>query len=104
MACIVGVIHHGGAGTTVAALRAGVPSMAIPFAFDQSIYGDRLSSLQCGAVPIAANRVTVSSLVEAITYMQHHHATMTAAARRIASELAAEHGPTTAAEFVAKHL
>jgi rhamnosyltransferase subunit B len=30
------VVHHGGIGTTSLALRAGVPSLIVPFAFDQS--------------------------------------------------------------------
>jgi UDP:flavonoid glycosyltransferase YjiC (YdhE family) len=30
------VVHHGGVGTTSHALRAGVPTLIVPFAFDQS--------------------------------------------------------------------
>jgi UDP:flavonoid glycosyltransferase YjiC (YdhE family) len=39
------VIHHGGAGTTHAACRAGVPSIIIPFAGDQSFWAGRLAIL-----------------------------------------------------------
>ncbi len=34
------IIHHGGGGTTAASLRAGVPSMVIPFALDQPFWAD----------------------------------------------------------------
>jgi UDP:flavonoid glycosyltransferase YjiC (YdhE family) len=30
-------VHHGGAGTTAAALRAGVPSVVVPFMADQPV-------------------------------------------------------------------
>ena len=33
------VVHHGGAGTTAEGLRAGVPTVIVPFAFDQPFWG-----------------------------------------------------------------
>ncbi|RIK27839.1 MAG: glycosyltransferase, partial [Anaerolineae bacterium] len=35
------VVHHGGAGTTAAGLRAGIPNIVIPFAGDQMFWGKR---------------------------------------------------------------
>lgn len=46
------VIHHGGAGTTASAIRAGVPSMATPFFSDQHFWGERIRTLGVGAAPI----------------------------------------------------
>jgi UDP:flavonoid glycosyltransferase YjiC (YdhE family) len=48
------VVHHGGAGTTAAALRAGVPSVPIPVQFDAFFWAARLSSLGVspGSVPL----------------------------------------------------
>ena len=43
------VIHHGGAGTTIAALRAGIPSVTIPHAFDQFALSQRLLDLGCAS-------------------------------------------------------
>ena len=42
------VVHHGGAGTTAAAIKAGVPSVIIPFFFDQGFWADRLEKLGAG--------------------------------------------------------
>jgi UDP:flavonoid glycosyltransferase YjiC (YdhE family) len=48
------VVHHGGAGTTATALRAGVPSMAVPFFADQFFWARRAAGLGVGppALPI----------------------------------------------------
>lgn len=58
-----GVIHHGGAGTTARALRAGRPSMAIPLIADQWFWGYRVQTLGAGPAPLAADRVTLKELV-----------------------------------------
>jgi len=51
---IAAVVHHGGAGTTGAALRA----VVVPFAMDQPFWGSRVAALGAGPEPIprAANR------------------------------------------------
>lgn len=46
------VIHHGGAGTTAAALRAGVPALAIPHNFDQPFWGRRIHELGVAPPPL----------------------------------------------------
>jgi len=38
-------VHHGGASTTAASLRAGVPSIIVPFFADQPAWGQRLADL-----------------------------------------------------------
>ncbi len=52
------VVHHGGAGTTAAAIRAGIPSVIIPFFFDQGFWADRLEKL--GAGPPLLSKKTLS--------------------------------------------
>jgi sterol 3beta-glucosyltransferase len=47
-----GAVHHGGAGTTAAALRAGIPSLVVPQASDQFFWGRRVRSLGAGPEPI----------------------------------------------------
>jgi UDP:flavonoid glycosyltransferase YjiC (YdhE family) len=61
------VVHHGGAGTTAEGLRAGVPTVIVPFAFDQSFWGARIKSLGLGPEPIPQNKLTAVRLAAAIS-------------------------------------
>ncbi len=45
------VVHHGGAGTTHAAARAGLPSVVLPFIMEQRFWGMRLAQLGAAAAP-----------------------------------------------------
>ena len=60
------VVHHGGAGTTAAGLRAGVPSIPTPFFGDQPFWGQRVQALGVGPAPIPRRRLTVDRLAEAM--------------------------------------
>jgi len=60
------VVHHGGAGTTAAGLRAGVPSVVVPFFGDQPYWGGRVAALGAGPAPILRKRLTVERLAAAI--------------------------------------
>jgi UDP:flavonoid glycosyltransferase YjiC (YdhE family) len=42
------VVHHGGAGTTAASLRGGVPTLILWTGFDQRIWGVRVKKLKVG--------------------------------------------------------
>jgi rhamnosyltransferase subunit B len=56
------VIHQGGIGTCAEALRAGIPSLVIPFGFDQPDNGERLRKLGVGKV-LPRRRFSLESLV-----------------------------------------
>jgi UDP:flavonoid glycosyltransferase YjiC (YdhE family) len=43
------VVHHGGAGTTAASLRAGVPTLILSTDLDQTLWGVRVKRLKVGA-------------------------------------------------------
>jgi UDP:flavonoid glycosyltransferase YjiC (YdhE family) len=60
------VVHHGGAGTTSAGLRAGVPSIVIPFFADQPFWGRRVADLGVGPAPIPFKQLTPDRLARAI--------------------------------------
>jgi UDP:flavonoid glycosyltransferase YjiC (YdhE family) len=60
------VVHHGGAGTTAAALRAGVPSVVVPHMIDQSAWGRRMHALGAGPAPIRRRRLSMERLHAAI--------------------------------------
>ena len=61
------LVHHGGAGSTALALKAGIPSVTIYFGFDQKLWGDRVHALGAGPAPISAERLTAAALASAIT-------------------------------------
>jgi sterol 3beta-glucosyltransferase len=60
------VVHHGGAGTTAAALRAGLPAVIVPFAVDQPFWGMRVAALGAGPKPISQRRLTPETLSRAL--------------------------------------
>ena len=60
------VVHHGGAGTTAAGLRAGIPTVIMPFFADQPFRGRRVYELGAGTPPIPRKRLSVERLAEAI--------------------------------------
>lgn len=64
---VAAVVHHGGAGTTAAGLRAGCPSVICPFALDQPYWGSRVAALGAGPPPIRQKRLTVDRLAQAIS-------------------------------------
>ncbi|HEY1013043.1 MAG TPA: nucleotide disphospho-sugar-binding domain-containing protein, partial [Herpetosiphonaceae bacterium] len=60
------VVHHGGAGTTGAGLRAGCPTLICPFFGDQSFWGRQVARLGVGVPPIPQRRLTVDRLTAAL--------------------------------------
>lgn len=55
--------HHGGAGTTGASLRAGIPTIVKPFFGDQFFWGDRVEALGAGT---CVRKLTVEGLTDAL--------------------------------------
>ena len=60
------VVHHGGSGTTAAGLRAGKPSVIVPFFSDQPFWGWRVHQLGAGPKPIPRKKLTPERLAQAI--------------------------------------
>lgn len=60
------VAHHGGAGTTGAGLRAGKPTVIVPFIADQPFWGQQIEKLGLGPAPIPQKRMTAAALAEAL--------------------------------------
>lgn len=63
---VCAVVHHGGAGTTGAALKAGIPSVIIPFFFDQGFWADRLEKLGAGPPRLSKKALTPKSMTDCI--------------------------------------
>jgi UDP:flavonoid glycosyltransferase YjiC (YdhE family) len=60
------VVHHGGAGTTAAGLRAGKPTLIIPHLGDQPYWGRRVHELGVGAKPRVRHTLSESALASGI--------------------------------------
>jgi len=60
------VVHHGGAGTTAAAMQAKVPNIIIPFGGDQPFWGNCVYRQGLGPKPIMRKRLTADNLSAAI--------------------------------------
>jgi UDP:flavonoid glycosyltransferase YjiC (YdhE family) len=93
------VVHHGGAGTMAAAVRAGVPAVIIPFFGDQPFWGRRYYELGVTPAPIPHKRLTVERLARAIqlaTGDEAIHTRMQALSERIREE----HGVRRAIEII----
>ncbi len=87
------VIHHGGAGTTAAGLRAGIPNIVIPFAGDQLFWGKRIHAIGAGPEPIPRIRLNPERLSSALAKAEDKDIRMHARVlgQKIGSEAGVEH-------------
>lgn len=60
------VVHHGGAGTTTAAARAGKPQVIVPHEYDQPYWAHRVQELGVGVAGPTSESLTVQRLVDAL--------------------------------------
>ncbi|MGW4249464.1 glycosyltransferase [Nocardia sp. NPDC004722] len=93
------VVHHGGAGTTTAVARAGVPHVVVPQRFDQFYWADRVTASGIGFAH-TPGEVTTPTLAAAL---DHALTPQTATrARELAPAIRAD-GATCAAERILAH-
>lgn len=95
------VVHHGGAGTTAAAVRAGVPAVVVPFHGDQPFWASRVRKLGLGPAPIARKKLTVKRLTDALVLAATNDALRERAAA-IGRLVRAEQGALRAATLIAQ--
>jgi sterol 3beta-glucosyltransferase len=97
------VVHHGGAGTTGAGLRSGVPAIITPLAADQPSWARTVHGLGAGPAPIPFRELTAERLAAAI-----HQAVTNQQIRQQAAELGArirsEDGLGRTAELFSRHI
>lgn len=91
-------IHHGGAGTTGAALRAGLPMTIVPFFGDQPFWGRRIEQLGVGPHSLDRKALSADSLAGAITAMQAPD--MQRKAEALGAAIRAEDGVEAAIRFI----
>ncbi len=90
------IVHHGGAGTTARAARAGVPQVVVSHLGDQHWHGWRVHELGLGPPPLLERGVTAAKLAGAVHTALDSKA-MCANARALGIELAGVDGATEAA-------
>lgn len=97
------VVHHGGAGTTAAGLRAGKPSIVCPFFGDQPFWGHRIEELGVGPPPLPQrdlNAVTLSSAIERAV----DNGEMQRKATQIGAKIRNENGVDAAARLIERYV
>lgn len=95
---VAATVHHGGAGTTAASLRAGKPMTICPFMGDQPFWGRRVADLGVGPRPLDRKRLCVETLAAAIAQMDHPQ--MRERAATLGAAIRGEHGVTAAIDFI----
>ncbi|KAF3463434.1 glycosyltransferase [Streptomyces sp. Tu 3180] len=85
------VVHHGGAGTTAAGLRAGVPAVPVPGQLDAYFWAARLTALGSAPTHVPYRDLTASRLAEALRHAVDDPA-YRIRSRGIADRLKAEDG------------
>lgn len=96
-------VHHGGAGTTAAALRAGIPNIIIPHMMDQSFWGQRVFELGVGTRPIHRKNITAELLADSIQVVLKDKDVRQRAAA-LGEQIGAEDGIAKAAELMTCYL
>ncbi|GAV70668.1 UDPGT domain-containing protein/Glyco_transf_28 domain-containing protein [Cephalotus follicularis] len=96
------VVHHGGAGTTAAGLKAACPTTIVPFFGDQPFWGERVHARGVGPQPIPIDEFSLPKLVDAINYMLDPKVKDRAV--ELAKAMENEDGVTGAVKAFLKHL
>jgi sterol 3beta-glucosyltransferase len=97
------VIHHGGAGTIAQSLKAGIPNIVIPHAWDQFFWGERVYKLGVASKPINRRQLTAKKLSCAID-MALNSETVKARATEIGSCIRDEAGSEKAVKIIDDYL
>ncbi|MBM1173476.1 glycosyltransferase [Microvirga arabica] len=95
---VAATIHHGGAGTTAASLRASKPTAVCSFFGDQPFWGRRVAELGVGPAPLDRNSLTVDALAAAI--MATDDPIMCSRAAALGAAIRNEDGVATAVGFI----
>jgi sterol 3beta-glucosyltransferase len=93
------VVHHGGAGTTAAGLRAGRPTFILPQSVDQPYWGRRVHEMGCGPAPVRLRKLTGEILAETLADLSTNRF-YAAAAADLGARLRAEDGVGKAVEVI----
>lgn len=93
------VVHHGGAGTTAAGLRAGRPTVICPFFGDQPFWGRRVEALGVGPAPARIATLSAAALASNVRSAVGNEA-VRKRAEVLGEKLRAEDGVGTAVDVI----
>jgi len=93
-------MHHGGAGTTAASLRAGLTTLIKPFFGDQFFWATRVHKLGAG---LRVNSLSANDLTEALVKATKDRV-MKEKAEQVGEKLRSEDGSFKAVEFIHRFL
>ena len=93
------VVHHGGAGTTAAGLRAGRPTLICPFMGDQPMWGDRVFGLGAGPKAVPQKKLSVEKLAQGLQQLTED-AGMRQRAQHLGEKINAEDGVATVVRLI----
>jgi UDP:flavonoid glycosyltransferase YjiC (YdhE family) len=89
---VAGIVHHGGAGSVMSALTAGVPQVVVPGAGDRTVHA-RLIAARGAGLAVPASEITAETLERLVS-----DPALTAAAKEVAAEIAAMPAPAELVE------
>lgn len=89
------VVHHGGAGTTSAGIRAGKPTVIVPFFGDQPFWGAMVAKAGAGPEPIPYKALDADKLADQIAFALKPETLK--AARELSDSIGQERGVETGA-------
>jgi sterol 3beta-glucosyltransferase len=93
------VVHHGGAGTVGAGLRAGKPTFICPLAFDQPFWGRRIFALGLGPKPQKLKRLKAERFAQGLLDLVRNES-YAARAAEMGAAIAREDGVAKAIEVI----
>ena len=92
-------VHHGGAGTTTAAARAGIPQVIVPHVLDQFYWARRVEVLGLGPEALPVDAVSAGALAARVEAAAGEPA-YAARARALASRMARRDGVPAAVQYL----
>jgi len=97
------VVHHGGTGTTMSSLRAGVPTVTVPLEGDHFLWGHRVAKLGIGPQPIWQKQISAETIAAAIQ-VAISDKTMQTRAAAMGKRIQSENGVQVAVEILNRYL
>lgn len=97
------VVHHGGAGTSAAAMKAGIPSIIVPFFFDQHFWSWQMKKMGVATKPLFRKKFNAQRF-EKVLLEALHNEELKAKAEKIGQLIRNEDGVAKAIQILENFL